>query len=98
MTCEPVIFNSNPRLNHSCMLCRVWRGWSEGGRPGQHRPAGVQAGRWPSAGRAVPPEPGGQRAHPLPRQPLRQLHVPLLREPLQVGALYISSLTPLNPL
>ena len=58
-------------------VCRVRRGWREGGRTRDGWSAGIPAGWGPSAGSAVPSEPGGEHTNPLPRQPLRQLHVPL---------------------
>ncbi len=56
----------------------------EGGLPGRGRPHWKCHGRRLSHCGAVSCSPGGLCGHPLWRQPLHQLHVPLDREPLQV--------------
>ncbi len=75
---------SGSLMRGQCWLAGCGVDGVKGGCPRHSRPAGIEAREWPRLRSPLPPEPGGQHTLALSRQPLRQLHVPLLREPVQV--------------
>lgn len=75
-----------PVQRHARLPQQQRRGWRQGGLPGGGGPGGELPGGRPCSSAALPGRAGEQHRAALPWEPRHQLHVPLQRELLQVGA------------